>query len=153
MARHLIHIILSVPYRSGRISSLVNTCVISTWCHGTSAVMVVLIGFIGCSVYLHADISGHNKAHLEYSRSGAVKCCVTKQHFDRKIITTSYNPAKHTDHCCRVFTQRLENLNVVIPIVYQQPTTYILLTALHGATHHLRPFFTHGIGLYKQDMV
>ena len=141
MARHLIHIILSVPYRSGRISSLVNTCVISTWCHGTSAIMVVLIGFIGCSVYLHADISGHNKAHLEYSRSGAVKCCVTKQHFDRKIITASYNPAKHTDHCCRVFTQRLENLDVgdtySVPTAYHLYTTHCLAWCNAPPTAHL----------------
>jgi hypothetical protein len=128
MVKHLIHIIHSAPYRSGRISALDNPCVISTWYQGSSVIVGALIAFISCSVYLHADISVHDKAHLEYARSGAAKYCLSQHNFGRRIISTCYNPAKHTDRCCCVFTQRLENLNV--------GDTYSLPTAYHFYTTH-----------------
>ena len=134
MSGHLIHINPSVPkhfkqpYRSGRISSLDNTCVISKWCHGTSVIMVLIAAFISNSFYLHTDFSIHDKAQLEYACSGAVKYCVPRHHFGRKIISARYTPVKHADHCCFAFTQRFENFNV--------HDTYSVPTAYHFYTTH-----------------
>ena len=136
MAGYLIHLSPSVPIhfkqpsRSGKISSPDNTCIISKFCHGTSVIMVLITAFISYSVYLHTDFSVHDKAQFEYARFGVAQYRLPQSHLRIKIIRASYNPKKHTDHCCIAFTQRLENFNVrntySVPTAYQFYTTHRL---------------------------
>ncbi len=137
MAGHLIYIKPSVPNHFkqpchfGKISSADNTGVICTWHHSISVILVLISAFIYSSVYLHSDLSIHDKGQLEYSRSGVAKYCESQRHFCIKQISTSYTPVKHADRCCFAFTQRLEKFNVRdtynVPTAYQFYSTYRLV--------------------------